>query len=88
MVSTYIYLLMCLTDFSGQASLLREPIALALVYVIGIAVLVNLGAFAKFGVFRLKLCIIRRQNLKKYLAELEAKRNKLIEIDEGTIQQN
>jgi hypothetical protein len=56
-VSVYLYMLLCLTDFMGNAYLIREGLALTLVYVIGFAVLVNLLIFVKFAFFRLKMCI-------------------------------
>ena len=71
MVSVYLYLLLCLTDFSGQAHLIREPLALMLVYAIAFAVLVNLLIFTKQGLLRLKKCVQRRIRAKKYMIEKE-----------------
>jgi hypothetical protein len=50
-VSVYLYLLLCLTDFMGNANMMRDAIALTLVYMIGFAVFVNLMIFAKIGFF-------------------------------------
>ena len=56
-VSVYLYLLLCLTDFMGNANLIRDAIALTLVYIIGFAVFINLMIFAKIGFYRVKLCV-------------------------------
>jgi hypothetical protein len=58
-VSIYLYLLLSLTDFTGQANILRDLIALALVYTIGIAVLVNIMIFAKMGLLKCKNYIVK-----------------------------
>jgi hypothetical protein len=71
MVSLYLYLLLCLTDFSGQADLIREPLALMLVYVIAFTVLVNLLIFARQGLLKLKKIVERKIRVKKYLMEKE-----------------
>ncbi len=68
-VSVYLYLLLCLTDFMGNANMIRDAIALSLVYMIGFAVFVNLMIFAKIGFFKVKLCIKRRIRAKIYEIE-------------------
>lgn len=70
-VSVYLYMLLCLTDFTGQGDLIREPLALTLVYVIGFAVFVNLMIFAKYGFFKLKGCIERRIKAREKQKEQE-----------------
>jgi hypothetical protein len=47
LVSFYLYLLLCLTDFMGNTNLIRDFLALALVSVIGFSVCVNLIFFTK-----------------------------------------
>jgi hypothetical protein len=71
MVSVYLYLLLCLTNFSGQADLIREPLALMLVYAIGLSVLVNLLNFARQGLVKLRALVQRRIRARKYLMEQE-----------------
>ncbi len=46
-VSIYLYLLLCLTDFMANLNFIRESLAIALVSVIGFAVFINLLFFAK-----------------------------------------
>ena len=69
MVSVYLYMLLCLTDFMGKASLIRDALALTLVYIIGFAVFINLMIFVRIGFFKVKLCIMRRIRAKMYLIE-------------------
>jgi phosphatidylserine synthase len=71
MVSFYLYLLLCLTDFSGQADLIREPLALMLVYVIAFTVLVNLLIFARQGFMKLKKIVEKKIRVRKYIMEKE-----------------
>lgn len=68
-VSVYLYLLLCLTDFMGNASSIRDALALTLVYVIGFAVFVNLMIFAKYGFDKIKICVQKRISAKKYIME-------------------
>lgn len=41
LISLYLYILMCLTDFAILSEEIREYLALALVYTIGASILVN-----------------------------------------------
>ncbi len=47
MVSIYLYLLLCLTDYMLDLSFIRDPLAMALVSVIAFAVFINLLVFGK-----------------------------------------
>lgn len=79
-VSVYLYMLLCLTDFMGNANLIRDAIALTLVYIIGFAFLINLMIFAKIGFYRVKLCVKKRMRAKMY--EIEKERMKIMnELD-------
>jgi hypothetical protein len=60
LVSIYLYLLLCLTDFMGNTNLIRDFLALALVSVIGFSVFVNLIFFTKVIIFRIKAYIENR----------------------------
>jgi hypothetical protein len=77
-VSVYLYMLLCLTDFMGNASMIRDAFALALVYIIGFAVFVNLMIFVKLGFYKVKLCIMKRIRAKIY--EIE-KQKMMLELD-------
>jgi hypothetical protein len=66
LVSIYLYLLLCLTDFMGNTNIIRDFLALALVSVIGFSVFVNLIFFAKVIIFRIKAYIENCQRAKKY----------------------
>jgi hypothetical protein len=59
-VSLYLYLLLCLTDHTGKAHMLRDVIALYLVYSIALAVFVNIMIFAKIGFFTLRSYALRK----------------------------
>jgi CBS domain containing-hemolysin-like protein len=67
MVSIYLYLLLCLTDFMPNLSFIRDPLALALVSVIGFAVFINLLVFVKYIINRIKTYIEDRARAKKYI---------------------
>ena len=41
LISLYLYILMCLTDFATLSEKVRESLALALVYTIGTSIFVN-----------------------------------------------
>lgn len=41
LISLYLYILMCLTDFTTISEKVRESLALALVYTIGTSIFVN-----------------------------------------------
>jgi hypothetical protein len=69
MVSVYLYMLLCLTDFMGKASMIRDALALSLVSIIGFTVFVNLLVFVRLGFIKVKLCIMRRIRAKIYEIE-------------------
>jgi hypothetical protein len=81
-VSVYLYMLLCLTDFMGKASMIRDALALTLVYIIGFAVFVNLMIFAKLGFYKVKLCIKKRIRARQY--EIEKEKMKIMqELDKA-----
>jgi uncharacterized membrane protein len=81
-VSVYLYMLLCLTDFMGKASMIRDALALTLVYIIGFAVFVNLMIFAKLGFYKVKLCIKKRMRARIY--EIENQKRKIMqELDKA-----
>ena len=59
-VSIYLYILLCLTDFTATVSTFKDQLALALVCIIGLTVIVNLIVLVKKGFIKCKKYILKK----------------------------
>jgi hypothetical protein len=64
LVSLYLYILMCLTDFATLNEQIRESLALILVYIIGASILVNIIVLGYKGSLWFKKWRLRRIRIK------------------------
>jgi hypothetical protein len=60
LISLYLYILICLTDFATLSEEVRESLALTLVYTIGISIFVNFIVLGHKGTLWFKRWRLRR----------------------------
>lgn len=78
MVSSYLYLLLQLTDFIGENSK-RDEQGTALLAVLGISITVNLGKFGYSVYLEIMKKVMRKRAIRMALEERE-KQNRIIEV--------